>query len=60
MSDEMVKCNNCGETYNKEDLKRSCANCFACVSCEIYICNNCKEEIVVRPMKKRTYGNRQE
>lgn len=49
---EQVKCEHCGNSYMKDDLKRSCANCFACMLCEIYICPNCKEEIVVIPIKK--------
>lgn len=57
MSTDVVTCPSCGNSYKKEELKRSCGNCFACVSCEIYICYHCKEEIVVKPMKKRTYGN---
>lgn len=49
---EQVTCEHCGCFFSKDDLKRSCANCFACMLCEIYICPNCKEEIVVIPMKK--------
>lgn len=52
-----VNCNHCSNSYIKDDLKRSCSNCFACLSCEIYICPNCKNEIVVKAMKKREYKN---
>lgn len=51
--EEIVSCTACGHSYKKGDLKRSCGNCFACVSCEIYICPNCDAEIVVVPMKKK-------
>lgn len=50
---EKVACLHCGNSYDKEDLQRSCANCFACTGCEIYICPNCRFEIVVKPMKER-------
>lgn len=50
---EKVKCEHCSFTYFKDELKRSCSNCFACLLCEIYICPNCKEELIVIPMKKR-------
>lgn len=53
MDDEKVVCPECGSKFDKDDLKRSCGNCFACVSCEIYICYNCKAEIVVKPMLKK-------
>lgn len=52
--DEMVTCKTCGQSFKKEDLKRSCGNCFACFSCEIYICYNCEAEIVVVPMQKKS------
>ncbi len=48
-----LQCSECGSTFNKDDLKRTCSNCFACTSCEIYICPNCDAEIVVKPMKKK-------
>lgn len=52
-ADHLVQCEHCGMVYDKEDLRRSCSNCFACVSCEIYLCPGCKNEIVVKPMKKK-------
>ena len=48
-----VQCAECKSEFNKGDLQRSCSNCFACTSCEIYICPNCGAEIVVKPMKKK-------
>jgi hypothetical protein len=53
MSMEIVICSNCGSQFSKDDLQRSCGNCFACLSCEIYICPNCGVEIVIRPMRKK-------
>jgi len=51
--EELVICPECGNSFRKVDLKRSCGNCFACLSCEIYICDHCEAEIVVQPMKKK-------
>jgi len=51
---EQLICPNCGTQYLKEELQRDCGNCFACTGCEIYICPNCRREIVVKPMKKPT------
>lgn len=53
MNNDHVSCKNCGASFHKEDLQRSCGNCFACFSCEIYVCPVCEHEIVVRPMKKK-------
>lgn len=56
MSDQeniKIHCANCNSDFDKEDLQRSCANCFACTNCEIYICANCRSGIVVKPMKER-------
>lgn len=49
---DKIKCENCGSEFSKDDLQRSCSNCFACTSCEIYICYHCKHEIVVKPIQK--------
>ncbi|HNW50949.1 MAG TPA: hypothetical protein PKH79_07700 [Prolixibacteraceae bacterium] len=63
MSEEgnIIRCNDCGGTFNKKDLQRSCSNCFACLSCEMYICPVCRSEIVVKEPQKREkksgYGN---
>ena len=56
MDVDKIKCEHCGCVYDKDDLKRSCSNCFACLSCEIYICPNCGQEIVVKPMTKKLHG----
>ena len=50
---ESIVCGNCKNIFDKDDLKRSCSNCFACFSCEIYICPICKNEIIVKPIKTR-------
>lgn len=49
---DVIRCIHCGFTGNKEFLERSCGNCFACMGCEIYICPQCQEEIVVRPFRE--------
>ena len=49
--EEIVHCTHCGFEAQKGDLDRSCSNCFACTGCEIYICPECRNEIVVTPMK---------
>jgi len=51
-ADEHISCSNCGTQYLKEELDRDCGNCFSCTGCEVYICPNCRHEIVVKPMKK--------
>ncbi len=50
---EIVECQHCGKTFDKKDLDRSCSNCFACTSCETYICPECGNEIVVKPIKRK-------
>lgn len=52
-NEEWVTCEHCGQRYTVDDLQRVCSNCFACVACRIYTCWNCKNEIVVVPLKKR-------
>ena len=47
-----LTCENCKKTFDKDSLQRDCGNCFACTGCEIYICPDCRHEIVVKPMKK--------
>lgn len=49
---ELLNCPNCKNQYAKDELQRDCGNCFACTGCEIYICPNCRREIVVKPIKK--------
>jgi hypothetical protein len=49
----IIVCPDCGQSFDKEDLTRSCGNCFACIGCEIYNCPNCRASIVVKPMKER-------
>jgi hypothetical protein len=60
MDDELIACQACGARFKKDDLQRSCGNCFACTGCEIYVCAVCKAEIVVRPMRqiKKSTGER--
>lgn len=53
MNQEPVVCKHCGNHFDKDDLQRSCGNCFACLSCEIYVCPICAAEIVVRPMRRK-------
>lgn len=55
-SADEITCENCGFHAPKRDLDRSCSNCFACTSCEIYICPQCRNEIVVRPMKPNKFS----
>jgi uncharacterized protein YbaR (Trm112 family) len=52
----MVYCRECGETFKKDYLQRSCSNCFVCTSCEIYICPECRSEIVVKEVQKTLKG----
>jgi hypothetical protein len=56
MEELMVYCRECGETFTKDDLQRSCSNCFVCTSCEIYICPVCRFEIVVKEVQKTLNG----
>jgi predicted Zn-ribbon and HTH transcriptional regulator len=46
----IISCNYCGYSFQKDDLVRSCSNCFACTGCETYICPKCENEVVVKPI----------
>ena len=48
---KVILCHNCGFSLERDDLFRSCGNCFACLGCEIYICPECGIELVVRPRR---------
>jgi hypothetical protein len=50
---EIITCKWCGSCFSKDDLQRSCSNCFACMGCEMYICAVCRSEIVVKEMQKK-------
>ncbi len=50
---KLVECKICGNKFKKEDLMKSCSNCFACTGCEAYICPVCDNEIVVVPIKRK-------
>jgi len=52
---ERVVCESCLRKYQKDNLKRSCGNCFACTGCEIYLCPNCQKEIVITPVQKANF-----
>ncbi len=54
MRNKTVNCNSCGRSSETDDLIKSCGNCFACLGCEIYICQWCGEEIVIKPIPERT------
>jgi NAD-dependent SIR2 family protein deacetylase len=43
-------CTNCGFSFQRGDLDRECSNCFACTGCEIYLCPECKKDIVIKPI----------
>jgi hypothetical protein len=47
---EKVTCVECRMSFPKDDLERSCSNCFACTLCEKYICAGCKNEIIIKPV----------
>lgn len=51
---DKLQCEHCQAEFNKHDLDRSCSNCFCCTGCEIYLCPNCKKEIVVIPIGEPT------
>jgi len=53
MGENMICCKECGNKFLKEDLQRSCSNCFVCTNCEIYICPECRSEIVVKEVQKK-------
>jgi len=46
-----ITCTHCGKRWDKQQLERSCSNCFACTGCVAYICAECRYEIVVEPVK---------
>lgn len=46
-----ITCTHCEKSWDKKQLERSCSNCFACTGCEAYICQECRYEIVVVPIK---------
>jgi len=53
MEELKVICTECGKKFDKDDLQRSCSNCYVCSSCEIYICTGCRSEIVVTEAQKK-------
>ncbi len=50
---DTIQCIQCGFEATKNHLERSCGNCFACLGCEIYICPQCQQDIVVRPLREK-------
>ena len=54
--ERVYTCKNCDSQFSNFDVPRTCSNCFACTGCEIYICPQCEEEVVIKAVKKRTVG----
>lgn len=52
--EKKYKCPGCNFQFSNLDVIRSCCNCFACTGCEIYICPSCNNEVIIKPMKKRS------
>lgn len=50
--EKKFECQNCSFRFSNFDVQRTCSNCFACTGCEIYICPECEEEVVIQPMQK--------
>jgi predicted Zn-ribbon and HTH transcriptional regulator len=50
--EKTLGCKYCGFQFSNLDVDKTCSNCFACTGCEIYICPSCKNEVVVKPVKK--------
>jgi len=48
--DKLITCGNCGFSFRRGNLDKQCSNCFACTGCEIYLCPNCDNEMVIRPI----------
>ncbi len=46
-----IVCENCSKKHLIKSLRRSCANCFLCAGCEIYLCPDCSKEIIITPMR---------
>lgn len=47
-----ISCPRCGFSFHRGEVVKECSNCFACSGCEIYICPECEEEIIVKPMRE--------
>ncbi len=58
--DFLITCTYCGKSWDKNQLGRSCSNCFACTGCEAYVCPECRYEIVVSPPKPMKRPGREE
>jgi len=52
--EEMIVCNVCKKSFDKEKARRKCSNCFACTGCEIYFCPFCNHVIEIKLPKKMT------
>ncbi len=52
--EKIYTCSNCNFQFSNLDVPRSCSNCFACIGCEIYICPQCEQEVVIKPVRKRS------
>jgi len=59
-ANSVVTCPTCGKTWDKNELSKSCSNCFACTGCEAYICLECRYEIVITPPKPMKQTKREE
>jgi hypothetical protein len=47
----MVMCTRCEKFRDKTQIDRSCSNCYVCTACEVYICPECRFEIVLKPQR---------
>jgi hypothetical protein len=50
--DQVIECRQCGFSTQRGNVERQCSNCFACTGCEIYLCPECGNEIVIRSVRK--------
>jgi hypothetical protein len=54
--EKIYTCPNCNFQFSNLDVPRMCSNCFGCTGCEIYICLQCEQEVVIKAVKKRSAG----
>lgn len=47
-----IQCHNCLYSAQKNTFVKSCGNCFACKGCEMFLCPNCEEIIILKAPPK--------
>ena len=55
--EKIYTCDSCKYRFSNLDAMRSCSNCFACTGCEIYLCPECENEVIIKAKKSIKPGD---